>query len=290
MEPVTRCPVCHGDDLRPYARIEPTSGTLHFAQERCAACGLLIAQPQATDAEARTYYQQIYYRHIWPDHERYWFENTDRLRRAEWPLLLSMWKEWPPPRGGRVLEVGCGYGIMLGLFREEGFQACGCDLNASAVAVCRDHGLDAVVAAAPGLPWRDGEADLACSLQVIEHLSDPVGFVRELVGLVRPGGVVAIATEDGWTSQYQWQRARARLTGRVPRLHTSSDHTFVFQAGHLEILLRQAGCDAVRTQSFSVVPRKESLHWKLFKGACRTVDRLFGHGDYLLAVGRRSIA
>jgi SAM-dependent methyltransferase len=260
---------------------------LHFAQARCTGCGLLVSQPQATDDEAHEYYQYSYYQQLWPDAESIWIDNTRHNRDFEWPLFQSLWKEWPPPRGGEAVEIGCGYGVMLGLMRDEGFKVRGCELSAAAVAICRQHGLDVVVGKAPGVPWPKGQCDLACALHVIEHVSDPIGFVRELVELVRPGGVIAIATEDGWTSQYQWVRLKARLFGRLPPLHTSTDHTFVFQARHLTTLLHQAGCDAVRTRSFSVVPKNESIHWKLFKGCFRQLDRLLGHGDYLLAVGRR---
>jgi len=287
MKPVTQCPVCRSEDLRPYAMVKWSPATLHFAQARCAGCGLLVSQPQATDEEMREFYENIYYQQIWPDPDSIWVENSQHYRDYEWPLFQSLCKDWPPPPGGRAVEIGCGYGVMLGLLREEGFQVSGCELSTTAVEVCRQHGLDVVVGKAPGVPLPKGEFDLAVSLHVIEHVSDPIGFVRELVELVRPAGVVAIVTEDGWTSQYQWNRLKAQLSGRLSPLHTSPDHTFVFQAHHMVTLLRQAGCDSVETRSFSIVPKKESLHWRLFKGGCRQLDRLLGHGDYLLAVGRR---
>jgi hypothetical protein len=114
-------------------------------------------------------------------------------------------------------------------------------------------------------------------------------FVKEMVDLVRPGGVVVIVTEDAWNSQYGWDRLRARARGRIPPFRSSADHTFVFRASHLRALLSEAGCDDVRTRSFSFRPARESLHWRLYKGLLRTIDRRIGHGEFLMAVSRRAL-
>jgi 2-polyprenyl-3-methyl-5-hydroxy-6-metoxy-1,4-benzoquinol methylase len=123
---------------------------------------------------------------------------------------------------------------------------------------------------------------------VIEHVPDPGAFVKEMVELVRPGGVIVIVTEDAWTSQYMWDRFRAQIRGQIPPFRSSTDHTFVFRASHLRVLLRKAGCDNVRTKVFCYTPDGESFHWKLYKGLFRALDRIIGYGEYVMAVGRRT--
>jgi hypothetical protein len=91
-----------------------------------------------------------------------------------------------------------------------------------------------------------------------------------------------------WPSQYYASRIGARLLGRVPRSQTSTDHTFVFKAEHLNKLLPQAGCDEVRTQGYSHVPERESLHWKAYKSLFRGIDRTLRRGEYLIAVDLRA--
>jgi 2-polyprenyl-6-hydroxyphenyl methylase/3-demethylubiquinone-9 3-methyltransferase len=186
-----------------------------------------------------------------------------------------------------ALEIGCGYGEMLSILREEGFHVRGCDAGERAVAHCVMHGLDVQRAWWPDLPYSCGEADLSLSLQVIEHVPDPRAFTRDQVSLVRRGGIVVIATEDAWTSQCAWERLSRQLRGHVPAFRSPTDHTFVLQARHLRTLLEDAGCD-VRTISFSRVPRRESVHWKMYKGLFRMIDHLVGHGDFLMAVARRT--
>ncbi len=122
---------------------------------------------------------------------------------------------------------------------------------------------------------------------MIEHVADPRSFVKELAELVRPGGVIVLVTEDAWISQYWWDRFRARVRGRIPPFRSSTDHAFVFLASHLRMLLIEAGCDEVRTRAFSYAQGAESLHWWLYRGIFRTLDRALGHGESLMAVGRR---
>lgn len=286
MRVVERCPICGGDRLEPYALNACAPPALHFAQARCAGCGLLISQPQASEAEMEAYYGRAYYEEQWPDPEAVWAENAVLYRRHELPLMERLWTDWPPPPGGSVAEIGCGYGVFLDLLREVGYRARGCDLSPRAVAYCRSRGLDVVEGKAPGVPLPRGGFDAAISMHVIEHLSDPRGFVKEMADLVRPGGVLVIVTEEAWISQHAWDRFRARIRGRVPPFRSSGDHTFVFQAAHLRTMLVEAGCGDVRTRSFTYGPTRESVHWRFYKGLFRTLDRLLGHGEYLIAVGR----
>lgn len=281
---VSDCAVCGSGDLVPVTASAPDPRYLHHAQSRCAACGLLISQPRATSEEISAYYEGAYYGEVWPDPEPLVRGNLASYRRYEWPIMQALWAGWPPRQGGRVVEIGCGYGAMLPLLVEQGYRVSGCDPSELAVRFCRSRGFDVVQGGIPGAPLTPPFVLTLCQ-QVIEHVEDPRSFVRQLVAMTEPGGVVAISTEDAWTSQWALERATARLHGRLPRFHTSRDHTFVFSAGHLERLLLEAGCDVARTRAYSHVPA-ESPHWRLYKGCFRTVDRLTGHGDFLMAVGR----
>lgn len=261
---------------------------LHFAQARCAGCGLLISQPQASEVERDAYYGRSYYEEQWPDPEAIFARNADLYRRYELPLMMRLWADWPPPANATVAEAGCGYGVMMQVMREAGFRPSGCDLSPRAVAVCRARGLDVVEGKSPGIPLPVGAFDISITRHVIEHLPDPRVFVKEMVALVRPGGAVVIGTDDAWTSQYAWDRLRARAVGRIPAFRSSTDHTFVFLAHHLRTLLSEAGCDEVRIAPFSLPPLRESMHWRLYKGLFRALDRALGHGEFLMAAGRRA--
>jgi len=107
------------------------------------------------------------------------------------------------------------------------------------------------------------------------------------VSLIRPGGVVVVATEDAWTSQTAWERQWSRIRLRTPEFRMATDHTYVFQARHLRTLPEEHGCEA-GTRSYTRDPGRENLHWRVYKTLFRRIDRMLGHGDYLMAVARRA--
>jgi SAM-dependent methyltransferase len=284
MPHITACPVCGGSQLQPYAASAPAPDRLHTVQAICTGCGLLVSQPQASADEMARYYREHYYREHWPDGEAIVAENAAAYTRRELPLMRRLWSAWPPRRGGRAAEIGCGYGAMLPLLAADGFTVAGCDPSRDAVQFCRGRGFDVVEGGLPGAPL-EGPFDLTITQHVIEHVPDPRVFVSALAALTAAGGVIVIVTEDAWNAQYGWHRTLARLRRRTPEFHSSFDHTFVFAAAHLERLLRAAGCDDVRTCTYSHVP-PEAWHWRLYKGTFRAIDRLIGRGDFLMAAGR----
>jgi SAM-dependent methyltransferase len=94
--------------------------------------------------------------------------------------------------GLRILDIGCGAGanaLELSAFGD----VTASDRSLDALAFVRSRGVERVVAAeAPRLPFRDGAFDVVTAYDVIEHVEDDHGFVRELARVLAPGGSLAI--------------------------------------------------------------------------------------------------
>lgn len=105
--------------------------------------------------------------------------------------------------GARLVDVGCGPGsITLDLAEYVG-EVVGVDAEGdrleSAEAARRSRGADNasfVLANAYTLPFADASFDVAFAHQVLQHLADPVGGLREAARVVRPGGIVAARDAD----------------------------------------------------------------------------------------------
>ena len=87
-----------------------------------------------------------------------------------------------------ILDVGCGTGANLEILSRYG-EAEGVDVSAEALSFCRARGLNQVrQGEAEHLPYEDNSFDLVTALDVVEHLDDDIGGLREMRRVLRPGG------------------------------------------------------------------------------------------------------
>lgn len=102
------------------------------------------------------------------------------------------------PEGGAILDLGCGNGAMMAEIRRNGkWRLQGVESSTSAVAMAQSQGLDVLHADASAdltsvLP--KGGFDLIVSVEVIEHVFDPRGFLRQARALLQPGGTLLLTT------------------------------------------------------------------------------------------------
>jgi ubiquinone/menaquinone biosynthesis C-methylase UbiE len=90
----------------------------------------------------------------------------------------------------RVLEVGCGTGLILDRVQRFAKHAAGIDLSAGMLAKAAARGLSVAQASATDLPIATASVDVAYSFKVLAHIPDIAGAMREMSRVVRPGGWV----------------------------------------------------------------------------------------------------
>ena len=103
----------------------------------------------------------------------------------------------PRSRAGVLLDVGCGSGTLLQRMRSLGWQVRGVEPDQRAAAIARDHhSLQVHCGTLLSYAARDGEFDAITLNHVIEHVPDPVEFIRECSRILRPGGWLVVVTPN----------------------------------------------------------------------------------------------
>jgi SAM-dependent methyltransferase len=89
--------------------------------------------------------------------------------------------------GKKVLEVGCGTGLVLERIARFAAQAEGVDLSPGMLKLARDRGLSVQEASATRLPFPDGTFDVTCSFKVLPHVPEIEAALGEMARVTRPG-------------------------------------------------------------------------------------------------------
>jgi len=116
------------------------------------------------------------------------------------PLRARFVAERANLTGARVLDVGCGGGLLCESLARAGAQVTGIDLAPGMIEVARLHaaeqGLDVnyELLGAEQLAGRGDGFDLVTCMEMLEHVPDPARMLATLASLVRPGGAVFIST------------------------------------------------------------------------------------------------
>jgi len=97
------------------------------------------------------------------------------------------------PVGSRVLDTGCGTGILALKLLHKGCKVMGLDFSERAVEICRSQGIDARVCELPVIPTDVGVFDVAVCSEVLEHLDRPEQMLTAMCRVVRVGGLIVIS-------------------------------------------------------------------------------------------------
>jgi 2-polyprenyl-3-methyl-5-hydroxy-6-metoxy-1,4-benzoquinol methylase len=120
-------------------------------------------------------------------------------------LTYDIWKRTLPrygnvKKGALVLECGIGPGNLLSLMSKWFPEAklYGLDIDFQLIRQARqaNNNKGLLTASAEALPFQEGTFDLVVSLHMVEHLPDPENFLAETSRVLRPGGILAIATPN----------------------------------------------------------------------------------------------
>lgn len=133
-----------------------------------------------------------------------WWDTQSEFRPLHQinPLRLDWIDAHAPLAGKRVLDIGCGGGILSDSMARRGATVLGIDLAAKPLKVAQLHALEAQT---PNVEYREvsaeelaveapGSFDVVTCMEMLEHVPDPSSIVAACMTLVKPGGWVFFST------------------------------------------------------------------------------------------------
>ncbi len=194
-----------------------------------------------------------------------WWDKTGPMKplhmmnpvRAAW--ILARVKRAYPATAVRVLDVGCGAGLLSEALAQAGCDVLGLDAGAETINAAEAH------AAGRGLnlAYRCGTAEalaaegvtfpVITALEVIEHVAEPREFLASLAALLAPGGLLFISTLNRTPQSYLVAKLGAEYLLRLLPVGTHDWRQFVTPA---ELLTQagQAGLRVTETAGMSFAP------------------------------------
>jgi len=122
-----------------------------------------------------------------------WYYNPQRWEHNKALTLIE--------KNEKVLEVGAGAGFFLKRLMDRNITAHGLELNGRAIKAAKEAGVDLVKEYIE--TYADahrGEYDLVCSFQVLEHIAQPLSFLKAQVACLKPGGklIIGVPNNDSY--------------------------------------------------------------------------------------------
>ncbi len=177
------------------------------------------------------------------------------------PLRLDWINSQCPIKGQKILDVGCGGGILAEAMAGSGAQVTGIDLAAKALRVAQLHALEAQT---PNLEYREVSVetlaqeqaqsfDVVTCMEMLEHVPDPASVVSACAALVKPGGWVFFSTLNRNPKSFLFAIVGAEY---VLNLLPRGTHEFakMIRPSELAAYCRGAGLDLRSTRGMAYNP------------------------------------
>ena len=158
-----------------------------------------------------------------------------------------------PPEETRLLDIGCNLGTFLQLAKEQGYLITGVEPDANAVEAGLRSGLDIRCGYLHEINLGDARYDIVTLFEVVEHLEDPTGLLKECHRILKPGGFLCMTTGNArsWTVKF--------LKGRWDYFDLKFGHISFFNPSSIRTIARNTRFDTIRVQTKSVCLRERNI-------------------------------
>lgn len=189
------CAACGGAIVR--GRFDLTETP--YSIDDCSACGTGQLLPAPSVDAIRSFYSSAYYGREGAKFS--WLaECAVRLVARRRGAFLA--GNFEP--GGKILDVGCGRGVLLSSLADLGFEVHGTEISDDAARGADSRAKIRIVPSLQQADFPEDHFDGVVIWHVLEHLPDPATAVREAWRILKPGGRLIIAVPNYSSVQARW--------------------------------------------------------------------------------------
>lgn len=170
------CPLCKGASNRIWKERK-------HRVYRCKNCSVAFLEPVPECVE-KTYSK---------DYFQEWYIKYYEERKQYTENLFLLLEEHIKAKG-KLLDVGCGVGILLETAKEKGWDVYGQDIAPFPAAYCKEKGFNIFNGPLQELNFPEESFDVITMFDVLAHLKDPVSYINTSVKLLKPDGYLIIKT------------------------------------------------------------------------------------------------
>ena len=243
IERVSSCPVCDGTTARPALAVAGMPERVMV----CTDCGLGRLYPLPTPERIAKFYPPEYYGGPGAKF-RPLLERAIRIIGARHIHSLTRGL----PKGARILDVGCGRGVLLGALADRGYSVHGFEISETAAAGADPRAEIRIGSTIADAHYPAASFDQVILWHVLEHLPNPREVLLEIRRILKPGGRLVVAVPNFSSLQARWA-GPAWFHLDLPR------HLFHFPVAGLKQLLARCGLNATAEGHFSL--RQDPFGW-----------------------------
>jgi SAM-dependent methyltransferase len=230
------CPCCGHSDFVVFAKRDPRG--IPVNRVVCDHCGFIFAHNYPNEVGLRRYYSQYYrdsqlLKEVAPEDFDHFYKGSEKN-----------WSEKPFLKGKKdplIVEIGCGGGWFLKPYHDRGYRIKGFDYDPNLTKMGRDlHGLDLHCGSVDEAIEMGVQADYVFLSQVLEHIPDPLTFLKKLQKIMKPDSIVKISVPS-----QNFLIIGGGATNFDPMEILSYPHFALFDEFSFSVLARRAGFECV---------------------------------------------
>lgn len=259
---IIRCPLCDNKQTKPFWDLKD------FSYVKCPNCSLVYQNPQPITEDIHERYDDEYF--------SYEIENEKIFLKL---ILLGLKDVGFVPddiiiKNKKILDIGCATGLFLEYMKDRCWDTYGVEVCESAADYGNaKRGLNIFAGTIENAPLKPCSMDVIHLSHVIEHINDPRKFVKRILTLLKPGGIVYCTTPniDGLQSKLFKENWRSAI----------ADHIVLFSVKTLKRLFIELGFEVETHKTWGGLCANSGYH-KLIKEFLDKAAKPMGFGDVMI--------